>query len=96
MSERKLILIKQIVLRKGDILDKQDKDILKLSKLCKHWADHNDSHKDNFLKWRNIAKEKGLQSVVENLGKAVEMLDKCNDYLLKAYRDIEQKIIEIN
>ncbi|MFX1345006.1 MAG: hypothetical protein ACFFBC_06155 [Promethearchaeota archaeon] len=69
-------------------MEKQDKDILKLSKLCKHWADHNNSHKESFLKWRDIAKSKGLESVVENLNKAMEMLEKCNEYLLKAHREL--------
>jgi len=70
-------------------LDKQDKDILKLSKLCKHWAEHNDSHKESFLKWRNVAKEKGLDSIVVKLNNAIEMLDKCNGYLLSAYKELE-------
>ena len=70
------------------ILEKVDKEILKLSKLCKHWADHNDSHKENFLKWRNIAKDKGLDKVTEDLDKAIEMLDKCNEYLLAAHNDL--------
>ncbi|UCC19746.1 MAG: hypothetical protein JSV62_00270 [Promethearchaeota archaeon] len=70
-------------------MDKEDKDILKLSKLCKHWADHNDSHKENFLKWRNIANDKGLRSVVENLDNAIEMLDRCNEYLLEANKALE-------
>ena len=65
-------------------MEKLDKDILKLSKLCKHWADHNVSHKENFSKWRDIAKSKGLEIVVDNLNKAIEMLDKCNEYLLIA------------
>ena len=70
-------------------MEKQDKDIFKLSKLCKHWADHNDSHKESFLKWRNIAKEKGLESVAGHLDKAIEMLDKCNEFLLKANEELE-------
>ena len=70
-------------------MDKQDKEILKLSKLCQHWADHNDSHKENFLKWRNIDKEKGLESVKGNLDKAIEMLDKCNEFLLLANKELE-------
>ena len=70
-------------------MDKQDKDILKLSKLCKHWANHNDSHKESFIKWRNIAKEKGLESVVEQLDKAIELLDKCSEYLLAAKKELE-------
>ncbi len=69
-------------------MEKLDKDILKLSKLCKHWADHNDSHKESFLKWRDIAKSKGLESVVENLNKAIEMIDKCSEYLLTAHEKL--------
>ena len=72
-----------------DNLNKQDKEILKLSKLCQHWADHNESHKDNFLKWRNIAEEKGLKSVVKNLDNAIEMMDKCNEFLHSASKDLE-------
>lgn len=66
-----------------------DKDILKLAKLCKHWADHNNTHKENFFKWRNIAIEKGLEAVAEQLDKAIEMLDKCNVFLLKANKELE-------
>lgn len=69
-------------------MEKQDKDILKLSKLCEHWANHNNSHKESFLKWRNVAKSKGLETVVENLNKAIEMLDKCNEYLLTAHKEL--------
>jgi len=71
------------------MLNKQDKDVLKLSKLCKHWADHNDSHKESFLKWRDIARDKGLDLVAENLTNAIEMLDKCNEYLLSAHKELE-------
>ena len=70
-------------------MDKQDKDVLKLSKLCRHWADHNDSHKESFLKWRDIARDKGLDLVAENLTNAIEMLDKCNEYLLSAHKELE-------
>jgi hypothetical protein len=61
-----------------------DKQLLKLSKLCEHWATHNDSHKESFVKWRDIAKEKNLTSVVENFNNAIEMMDKCTEYLLSA------------
>ena len=70
-------------------MDKQDKDILKLSKLLKHWADHNESHKESFSKWRDIAKNRGLESVVNNLNKAIEMMDKCNEFLLTANNELE-------
>ncbi len=70
-------------------MDKQDKDILKLSKLLKHWADHNNSHKESFIKWRDVAKNKGLDSIVDNLNKAIEMMEKCNEYLLEANKELE-------
>ena len=66
-----------------------DKQILKLSKLCEHWANHNDSHKESFAKWRDIAKEKSLTSVVENLNSAIEMMDKSTEFLLSARKDLE-------
>jgi len=66
-----------------------DKEILKLSKLCQHWADHNESHKENFLKWRNIADSKGLKKVVEKLESAIEMMDKCTEYLISAQKELE-------
>ncbi|MFX1385367.1 MAG: hypothetical protein ACFFBP_23365 [Promethearchaeota archaeon] len=66
-----------------------DKEILKISKLCQHWASHNDTHKENFLKWRNIADKKGLNKVVENLDKAIKMIEKCNEYLLSAKNELE-------
>ena len=65
-------------------MDKKDKDIAKLTKLLKHWANHNDSHKDSFLKWKEIAQSYGLSHVVDNLAKAIEMMDKSTEFLLKA------------
>ena len=70
-------------------MENKDKEILKLSKLCLHWANHNDSHKDNFLKWRNIAENKKLYNVVKNLDKAIEMMDKCNEYLRSVNKELE-------
>ena len=67
-----------------------DKQILKLSKLCEHWAIHNDSHKDSFIKWRKIARERDLFTVVEKLDKAIEMMDKSTEFLLSARDDLEK------
>jgi hypothetical protein len=66
-----------------------DKQLLKLSKLCEHWANHNDSHKENFLKWRDIAKKKGLDSIVEKLNKAIEKMDECSEYLLAINQELK-------
>ena len=70
-------------------MEKNSKEILKLSKLLKHWADHNNSHKESFLKWRDIAQNNGLNEVVSNLNKAIEMIDKSTEFLLKAHNEIE-------
>ncbi len=67
-----------------------EKQILKLSKLCEHWAAHNNSHRENYIKWRNIAEEKGLKPVVEKIDKAIEMMDKSTKFLLSARADIEE------
>ncbi len=67
-----------------------DKQILKLSKLCEHWANHNETHKESFIKWRDIARERrNLLPVVEKLDKAIEMMDKCTEFLLSARKDLE-------
>ena len=65
-----------------------EKELLKLYKLCEHWAAHNNSHKESYIKWRDIAKEKGLNLVVEKLNKAIEMMDKSTEYLLLAKEDL--------
>lgn len=69
-----------------------DKDIVKLSKLCEHWANHNESHKESFEKWRNIADNKGLSGVVENLDNAIEMINKCSEYLINAKNRVENNL----
>ncbi len=66
-----------------------DKQLLKLSKLCEHWANHNDSHKENFLKWKDIVKEKGLDSIAEKLNKAIESMDECSEYLLAINQELK-------
>ncbi len=68
-----------------------DKQLLKLSKLCEHWANHNESHKENFIKWRDIAKERGLDSVAEKFNKAIEMMDKSSEYLLDINKELNEK-----
>ncbi|TFG15814.1 MAG: hypothetical protein EU535_01040 [Promethearchaeota archaeon] len=66
-----------------------DKQIAKLSKLCEHWANHNESHKENFVKWRNIAKEKGLNTIAEKLDKAIELMDESSKYLLAIHEELK-------
>ncbi len=67
-----------------------DKKLLKLEKLCEHWANHNISHKESFEKWKNIALELGYDSVANNLEDAMSMMDKCNEFLIQARDRIKQ------
>lgn len=66
-----------------------EKEILKLSKLCEHWAAHNNSHKESYIKWRDIAREKHLLTVAEKLDKAIAMMDKSTEYLLSAKKELD-------
>jgi len=66
----------------------KNKEIQKLSKLLHHWAEHNDSHKDSFIKWRDIARENGLMSIAEKLDKAIEMMDKSTEFLISAHKEL--------
>ena len=67
-----------------------EKQILKLSKLCEHWAAHNNSHRESYVKWRDVAREiLNLPAVVEKLNKAIEMMDKSTEYLLSAKKELD-------
>jgi hypothetical protein len=67
-----------------------EKQVLKLHKLCEHWAAHNNSHKESYIKWRDIAKEKGLNSVAEKIDKAIEMMNKSTEYLISAKEELNK------
>ncbi|MBD3211482.1 MAG: hypothetical protein GF311_02655 [Candidatus Lokiarchaeota archaeon] len=67
-----------------------DRKVSKLKKLLEHWAEHNDSHKESFEKWREFAKEEGMDSVMEKLNKAIEKIDECSAYLRDAHAQIEE------
>ena len=69
-------------------MEKKNKDILKLSRLVKHWADHNASRKESFLKWRDNAKNNGLDSIVDKLNKAIELMDESTKYLLQSHDEL--------
>ena len=70
-------------------MEKKSKNVQKLYKLLKHWADHNDSHKESYLKWLSYAKNNGLNSVAKNLSKAIEMMDSSAEFLLLAQKELE-------
>jgi len=68
------------------------RDLLKLSKLLLYWAEHNKTHKENFLKWCDTVQDYGLVKIAENLNKAIEMLDKSSEYLIEAAKESMRNI----
>ena len=70
-------------------MEKKNKDLLKLTKLLKHWADHNESHKESFIKWRDIAQNNGLKNIGDYLSKSIEKMDESTHYLLKAHEELK-------
>ena len=72
-------------------MDKKEKDILKLTKLVKHWADHNESHKESFTKWRDIALGYELKEIVDKLNLAIKMMDDSTKNLLEAEKLLTKK-----
>ena len=54
----------------------QDKEKLKV--LLKHWTEHNEEHKKNFVNWIEKAKGMGLDDVAKNLAKANKELKKID------------------
>ena len=70
-------------------MDFNDKEIIKLAKYLKHWADHNESHNQSLLKWSEIAKKRGLETVAEKINKAIEMMEKSSEYLLSAQKELK-------
>jgi nickel/cobalt exporter len=66
-----------------------DKQKLKLMKLCEHWADHNDTHVENFKKWYEIAKEMQLNEVANDLMNAIDAMNKSTGFLISAKQKLE-------
>ncbi len=70
-------------------MENKSKEITKLSKYLIHWANHNDSHKESYVKWRDVAKNNGLSSIAEKIEEAIKMMDKSTEYLLSAREELK-------
>lgn len=73
------------------LMVKKDKEASKLMKYLKHWAEHNDSHKESYIKWKEIAESKGLESIATKLGEAIEWMDKSTAALLAAHDELAEE-----
>jgi len=51
-----------------------DKEIRKLRKLFDRWIEQNQSHKETYTKWREIAKTKNLVPLVNKLNSVIHSM----------------------
>jgi nickel/cobalt transporter (NicO) family protein len=56
----------------------------KLMAVIKHWVEHNESHLDDYRRWKETAAKLGLDSVTTEIEAAVEKLSQSNDHLKEA------------
>ena len=56
----------------------------KLRVLLQHWIEHNDSHVEEFDKWRQTAAGDGLESIAAHIATAILEMKQANEALAKA------------
>lgn len=72
-------------------MTKKDKDLQKLGKYLKHWADHSESHKEKYIEWQRVAESKGWDQIGEKLKNAIARTDEAIEELLSAYDSLEER-----
>lgn len=63
------------------------KEVEKLRVLLPHWIDHNSGHEAECLKWVEIAKDEGQESVAQHIAAAVNKMKEANELLEKALHE---------
>ena len=56
----------------------------KLDILLNHWIEHNNAHKEEYIKWANKAKDLGAVASGYAILEAVESVKRINELLAKA------------
>ena len=59
-------------------------ELEKLDILLDHWIEHNNSHKEEYIKWANKAKDLGAVASGYAILEAVESVKRINELLAKA------------
>ena len=60
----------------------------KLSVVIEHWVEHNESHMDEYRRWAQTAGELGLDSVENEIEKAMEKISQSNEHLGRALKAV--------
>ena len=66
----------------------ENKDEKTLNILLLHWVKHNQSHEEGFKEWVDKAKNMGKYETANNIEKAIEYLQKVNDMLMEAKKNM--------
>ncbi len=59
-------------------------EVEKLRVLLPHWMEHNNGHEAECIKWSEIARQEGNESVADYLDAAVKAMSEVNALLNKA------------
>lgn len=66
----------------------ENKDEKTLNILLVHWVNHNQSHEEGFQEWVEKAKAMGKVETAECIEKAIEYMNKANEMLLEAKKNM--------
>lgn len=66
----------------------ENKDEKTLNILLVHWVNHNQSHEEGFQEWVEKAKAMGKTETAECIEKAIEYMNKANEMLVEAKKNM--------
>ncbi|MGM9532487.1 zinc transporter [Intestinibacter sp.] len=66
----------------------ENKDEKTLNILLVHWVNHNQSHEEGFQEWVEKAKAMGKTETAECIEKAIEYMQKANEMLVEAKKNM--------
>lgn len=70
----------------GETQESKDEKTLKI--LLVHWVNHNESHEEGFKEWVVKARNIGKDGTADSIEKAIEYLQKANEMLLEAKKQM--------
>ena len=68
--------------------DYTNKDEKTLKILLSHWVNHNETHEEGFREWVDKARTIGKDETANNIEKAIEYMQKANEMLIKAKKNM--------
>lgn len=71
-----------------DHAEVENKDEKTLNILLVHWVNHNQSHEEGFQEWVEKAKAMGKTETAECIEKAIEYMQKANEMLVEAKKNM--------